>query len=241
VASNRREILAGWFLWAFRDAVAGAGYYSHGSYPADYYERLAGEINAACDEGALACYPPRHTLGPVWHNSYVKQLVPEFARQSWDVITFGNIRTGTPASRGSPEELALFRTLTRSNISPAGETRLDGLRQSARTWVLRVYQAANPILAVAALLGYSYLTFMLVRTRRNGLLWMTLTSLLVFCAARLALISLMDVVTYRVPAGQYVQDAYGPMLAIEMLAVLGVSLKDFPRGAGASRPRELMP
>ena len=44
-------------MWALRDAVAAAGYYSSGKFPEEYYLRLAQEIDNACSKGRLDCYP----------------------------------------------------------------------------------------------------------------------------------------------------------------------------------------
>ena len=62
-------IHAGWFQWAFREAVAQAGHYASARTALAYYERLAAEIDAACAEGRLDCLPPRATLAQPfrWH------------------------------------------------------------------------------------------------------------------------------------------------------------------------------
>ncbi len=49
------DLASGWFLFALRDAVAQAGYYNRGDRAEDYYKRLVGEVNAACDQGRLVC------------------------------------------------------------------------------------------------------------------------------------------------------------------------------------------
>ncbi len=59
------EIYGGWFLWAFRDAVALAGHYKTGASVENYNLTLAQEINTACDTGVLKCLPARATLLPV--------------------------------------------------------------------------------------------------------------------------------------------------------------------------------
>ena len=68
------QIPGGWFMWALRDAVAAAGHYSSGTAAADYYRRLANEINIACDEGRLECYGRRATMMAPWHSEYNSYL-----------------------------------------------------------------------------------------------------------------------------------------------------------------------
>lgn len=57
-------IPAGWFVWAFRDAVAAAGHYSSAREAFSFYRRLAAEINGACDDGQIACLPARNSMSP---------------------------------------------------------------------------------------------------------------------------------------------------------------------------------
>ncbi len=69
------ELRGGWFVWAFRDAVAAAGQYSHDRFPAAYYRRLAKEIDAACEAQKLDCLPPRASLAPPWRSEYLRPLL----------------------------------------------------------------------------------------------------------------------------------------------------------------------
>ena len=67
------EILAPWFIWAFRDAVAHAGHYRSASEAMRFYDRLADEIDAACRDGRLPCGPNRTTLMPVFQWRYLAE------------------------------------------------------------------------------------------------------------------------------------------------------------------------
>ena len=68
------DIAGGWFMWALRDAVAAAGHYASGPSAADYYRRLAREINAACADHNLDCEPERASLMPSWRGEYARPL-----------------------------------------------------------------------------------------------------------------------------------------------------------------------
>jgi hypothetical protein len=99
------DIGGGWFLWAFRDAVAAAGKYREGRDARTWYRSLAAEIDEACEKGRLACGPPRSTLMPPWHANYLRPLGTAFVRGIWNLITFDAIvaepspATGTEAPR----------------------------------------------------------------------------------------------------------------------------------------------
>lgn len=69
------ELRGGWFVWAFRDAVAAAGQYSHDRFPVAYYRRLAKEIDAACEAQKLDCLPPRASLTSPWRSDYLPPLL----------------------------------------------------------------------------------------------------------------------------------------------------------------------
>ena len=58
------DIRAGWFVWAFREAVTLAGHWTSAAEAQDFLERLAIELNRACDDGALACSGHRESLAP---------------------------------------------------------------------------------------------------------------------------------------------------------------------------------
>jgi hypothetical protein len=98
------DILAGWFMWAFRDAVQAAGHYSSGRDAMAYYDRLAAEIDAACRDGRLSCLPARRSvLAPFrWHYVWDSlAMVPTAVRQ---LVISGNAlrivpRTDDPRSR----------------------------------------------------------------------------------------------------------------------------------------------
>src|SRR4029079_17632412 len=49
------DAIGGYFGWALLQAVAHAGYYKSAATAHDYYNRVAREINAACDTGRIAC------------------------------------------------------------------------------------------------------------------------------------------------------------------------------------------
>jgi len=92
------EILAGWFVFAFRDAVAAAGHYSSGRAAFAYYRRLAREINAACDDGRLSCLAARRTLAPPFQWQFVPDTVRSAGTAMWILLRVGgghvNQRTG---------------------------------------------------------------------------------------------------------------------------------------------------
>jgi len=120
------DIAAGWFMWMFRDAVEGAGYYRSAPMALAYYRRLAHEVNAACDAGTLRCGPPRATMAPRWRREYGPFVLHSFQRAVKQVVSFGEISPFiVPAPSVGPEPMLLpFRWLTRDRLTPTSDRRL---------------------------------------------------------------------------------------------------------------------
>lgn len=65
------ELRAGWFMWALRDATVISANHWQRKAVRDFNRRLAAEVNAACDSGALTCQPRRDSLAPPFRTAYV--------------------------------------------------------------------------------------------------------------------------------------------------------------------------
>jgi hypothetical protein len=117
------EILAGWFVWALRDAVAQAGHYTSAPAARAFYLRLADEVHAACDAGRIPCLPYRATLVPPFRAEYIGQTlarVPELVRIATRI---GGGDVGSPPSLGPPAQVSFFRALV-GRTSPSQDARL---------------------------------------------------------------------------------------------------------------------
>lgn len=49
------DYAGGWFMWAYRDAVASAGYYKSHDSSESFYKSLYDEVKGACTEGLIRC------------------------------------------------------------------------------------------------------------------------------------------------------------------------------------------
>jgi len=116
---EERQFMAGWFLWALRDAIAAAGYADSAGEFLDYCERLAAEINQACEDDRLPAGPPRSGLTPRWHDSYgegFKEAWWPFLDQAMRLTQFNTI---VPFSQGTDDDIRLFVDLSWDNLSPS--------------------------------------------------------------------------------------------------------------------------
>jgi hypothetical protein len=112
------------FLWAFREAVAHAGYYRRGSGAVRrYYERLASEVDAARRAGKLDADVPRLTLAPPIVGEQRRQILREWFTRLLRTPQFPEASVTTRPSLGTDDELRLFAETTRSEITPREEKR----------------------------------------------------------------------------------------------------------------------
>src|SRR5690606_856003 len=104
---------------ALRDAVGRAGHASNAREALAFYQRLADEVNEACDEGLLPAGPPRATMLPRWQARYTHEVFAELPRFLGGLILFDGFNVNAPPSAGTADHLRLFRDLTQWHLSPA--------------------------------------------------------------------------------------------------------------------------
>lgn len=103
-------------LWAFREGAAEAGYYDDDRFPREYYERVAEEINRACEEGHLKCSAERASISPPWHNDYLEPMVKNIYRAGLFLIKLKGF-SAMPSNSIQYEEInRMFRDLTREKL-----------------------------------------------------------------------------------------------------------------------------
>jgi hypothetical protein len=163
------EILAGWFMWAFRDAVSGAGHYKSAPEVMAYYKWLAGEIDRACDEGKIPCDARRTTMMPVFRRQYIGDTLRDLPAVGRTIFTMGDAKVGPAPSIGTEPELALFQDLV-GDIYPAHED-VDAVGTRRRAVILKVarviawsYSIVFPPLAAVAAVGLA-LAVIKIRSR----------------------------------------------------------------------------
>jgi len=153
------QIGGGWLMWAVREATAKAGYHGNAAQALGFYRRLARELNWACDEGRLPAGPARSGFLPPWRQEQAGPFVRAAGDFTDFVVSFSRFSARSPASEGSPEELQLFRDITRERLSPpVGELDTVGAAQYVlNTWKVGVLQligkALRPVLLVLFILA----------------------------------------------------------------------------------------
>lgn len=63
-----------WFMWAFRDAAADAGYYKSINDASNFYDKIAEEIETACENNLISCRSPLIDFIPNMPNTALKEI-----------------------------------------------------------------------------------------------------------------------------------------------------------------------
>ncbi len=105
------DIGGGWFLWAFRNAVARAGYYKTAEEADRFYKTMAREINEACENKSLNCTGRRSTLAPRWHREYTGPFIRKLGDAAWFLVRFKGFSPWPQASVGTYEQLQPFQDI----------------------------------------------------------------------------------------------------------------------------------
>lgn len=106
-------------MWALRDAVAAAGHGTSGAKAMSFYQRMAEQINSACDAGRIGCFAGRSSMMPPWRADYNGTFFQTFIQGMSDLTQYKDFPAGPERSIGRENLLVLFRDLTRSPVSPS--------------------------------------------------------------------------------------------------------------------------
>ena len=114
-AAGETDIPAAFFIWAFRDSAAAAGYYKDGLSTLQFYKRMGEEIDQACAEGKLECNSRITSLVPSWHKEYYHLLLPTYFSVLKQIISFNGVSADIRGfrSQGPREVIQLYERVTR--------------------------------------------------------------------------------------------------------------------------------
>ena len=214
------EIGGGWFVWAFRQAVARAGHYADGRTAMGFYRQLASEVDAACRAGKLDCLPARASMMPPWLPGYGPAMLKPFARAVLLTASFGAMSADPAPSAGDDSTQALYRTLTHDRIAPLG-TLSDVVPRRVRLLdrAMGLYQAVMPVLAALAAFAFIVQVVEAIRRRRIPEIWVLQAGLLGALVARLVMLSFIDVTSFPAVDPLYLTAAYPVLIVLVVIAL----------------------
>lgn len=245
------EILAGWFMWALRDAVLFAGHYGSARDASAYYKRLAREVNDACDRWQIPCDYERNSLIPTWQPEFVNATL----RAIWAIfIRLTTLDSGGASivpSLGSEQELALFDKVTNGPLasddhlcrgSAKGDslfrhdgkcTVLDGFRLDLARRIEGVQASLTALALPAALLIWMALLIRSAVNRQWHPGHVVVAALTVAVAARLLLLGFLEATSMPSNNMAYLSPAIPMALALAPCVIfLGLAQSRSDRGEG---------
>ncbi|HEX9758710.1 MAG TPA: hypothetical protein VGB26_13085 [Nitrospiria bacterium] len=225
------DIGGGWFMWAFRDAATIAGNHASGKAAADYYKRLAREINSACAKGQLICEKERATMMPVWHSAYNWAVIKTFFHGLTFLVSFENAKPYSKPSIGTEKTLKIIHLYTKEKLSPktdpSSKTKTDDLGLFFLTLIGLVYQWGTPILFILALVTFTTTTFHILQGGGVLIPWIIKTAFLIAVATRLGILSVIEVTSFPALNTLYLAPAYPLVLIFTALVLSNINFKSF--------------
>ena len=214
-----------------------------------YYRRLAHEIDTACAEARLECYPARASMMAPWRREFNRPFLETMAKAVPFLASFKDISATPGASLDTPP--VLYRELTHNRIAPGGtmanywvERKTDAFKISILNALVTMYQRAMPILGVLALVAFFLRMIHCLKRRGLSDSWVVQTALLGSIVVRLTILSIIEVTSFPGIDPLYLSSAYPLLIAFVFLAMqenalvalrfLGTATKIIPkREAGA--------
>ncbi len=203
---NRHEIIGSIFIFALRDAVVLAGYHVSAAKADNYYRRLAREIEQACEQQLLDCFPLKATVMPVYRMEYLPLTVRAYLFMANSVIGFQHLPQYTPKHNVACQ-LAPFviETVTGRFIQRACDLptlsigtkvlhfeTLAAWQQTLQNNMVTIYQTLMPPLFYLALLAYVFTWFHLFRFRQLSFLFVLNTAVFGAILIRLLIFAIVD-------------------------------------------------
>ena len=224
------EIAGGLFMWAFRDAASHAGYHHNAREAMAYYARIAEEVNAACESGALRCGPMRASLIPPWRSEYFPLLKNALPHVILKIVTFAHVTNHLFHSAGEREVINFFEDLTLSRLTPLhGEStnlvyqsKINRFKLEILQTITSLYKRAVPILALITSICYLTSLFVTLLHRHISFLFITSTGILGAFIARVIMLAYFDISSFPSINQQYLAPCY-----LLLLLFLIMALADF--------------
>ena len=221
-----REMSGGQFMWALRSAVQAAGHAPDAATAMSYYTRLAGEVNAACDDGRLAAGPRRAAMLPPLVPAYRPFIHASLTDAFITATTLRELRVEPRPSRDSVERRVFFADLTRERLTPASDDVqlliaqpiMDRIRVRLLGHVLAAYRFIIPWVAGLACLAWVAAAAIAVCRRRLPLLIPLGIGLAGSALAVVLIAALVDATSFPAIHPGYLSGFYGFYLLVIGLA-----------------------
>ena len=133
------DYAGGWFIWALRDAVAAIGAYGTAPDADAYYRQVADEIDAACDQGRLACARPLAgsipPIAPSQWRDMPGHATTAMAMLAWQGVGEGQTESHVRSPRARPMWEFIGRPLVPDPADTLGSSAVGWFHDPQGGWV----------------------------------------------------------------------------------------------------------
>ncbi len=205
------EIEGGWFMWALREGVAEAGHYSEGPEAMAFYEKIASEIDAACEAQTIPCRAKKASMRPPLTSQNLKPFLKSFSQGAKFLIRFEGLTAHSKESRGDEMAMKLYSQFMRPNLPVDA----DAFKLKVLESVGRLHQLFVPMFFLLSLpLG----VFWIFKKRKSALFFIV-CALFLALLARLAILALIDSTSFAAINIRYFSPLY-PLITLGLFLTL---------------------
>ena len=203
--SARKEMRGGWFQWALREAALERGYYRDAGATSRYWQRVADEINLACDTGQLAAGPSHSGFFPRWESSLWTPLGRSLTGAAAVVVRFSDYKAQAYPSRGDPALIARYSRVLHE--PPVREWLPPSLRTHIRIVLFHIYQNAGIPATILAVLATLVLILRTGQRSSNPFHLVIVLGLFGGATALIIIVALVDVTSFSALHAMYLAPA----------------------------------
>lgn len=214
------EYEGGWFTWALRLAVEQRGYYDDAAESEAFYQRLAREINTACDTKKLDCIKgERASIAPVFNKRLIRPVLETIPTAATFFVTLEGVDDNVVIAEPyhpSREEMANY---VNARYRPDQITDGAKFKLSMSEKIEAMYSFLNPIFLTVAI------TILLVSTifiRKLGKYWREILiswALILAAMLRVVMIAYVDATSFPAILVIYFSSAYPLMFLFEAFTI----------------------
>jgi hypothetical protein len=209
--------IKGWFQWALRQAAREKGHYTDAASASGYWQRVANEINAACDDGRLTAGPRRSGFLPRWDSS-LWPVLGQSIRESFNIVVrFSDFNPQSPASVGDPERMAFYSRMLHE--PPVVEPLPLTTRTHLRIVLYHCYAAMGPLVSLLAFIGLIAAGVHVWRRREHAVELAVLLSIAGGALSLLLIVALVDATSFSTTHAIYLAPATPLLLATWILGI----------------------
>ncbi len=208
------EIAGGWFMWAFRNAVASAGYYKNGRTAMNYYQSLANQINKACNEKKINCLYSTGAMYPPFNKGYVKPFFDSMGNSFKFLSGFESYNPKPSNIIGSNNSLALFSKISNEPATNSS----DHFKISILKTISQIYQTIFPMLTYVSITLLIGLIIWKKAFKDPFFILILLFAIVVL--SRMILLSAVNITSFPAINTLYFSSAYPPLIIFDFLIII---------------------